>query len=192
MDCWAYISDPILERTLCGLDAGVASHCERVARHAVQLGALLGFDGHDLGVLGLAGRIHDIGKLHVPAAIVQKSGRLTPHEWALMQRHSETGQRIVLAQRDIPFREEVALLVRHHHEHWDGGGYPDGLRGDAIPISARILVVVDSYDALTSERPYHRPRTHAEAMAILLPERCTKHDPDLLDLFVQRVIGAVD
>ena len=185
MDSWSYLADPILEGAMAAHDLPGAEHCERVARLAVRLGRRLDLPAHDLAVLGLAGRLHDVGKIELPDALLRKQGPLDTEEWALMQTHSIIGERILLGQRDIPFHAEVARIVRHHHEHWDGGGYPDRLQGADIPLLARVLSIIDSYDALTSGRPYHAARAHSVAIGILQVERGIKHDPAILDLFVR-------
>ena len=185
VDYWSYLADPILDGAMAAHDLPGAEHCERVARLAVRLGRRLDLPAHDLAVLGLAGRLHDVGKIGLPDALLRKQGPLDAEEWTLMQTHSVIGERILLGQRDIPFHAEVARIVRHHHEHWDGSGYPDRLQGIDIPLLARILSIIDSYDALTSGRPYHAARTHPVAIGILEIERSIKHDPAILDLFVQ-------
>jgi HD-GYP domain-containing protein (c-di-GMP phosphodiesterase class II) len=185
VDYWSYLADPILEGAMAAHDLPGAEHCERVARFAVRLGRRLDLPAHDLAVLGLAGRLHDVGKIGLPDALLRKQGPLDAEEWTLMQTHSAIGERILLSQRDIPFHAEVARIVRHHHEHWDGSGYPDRLQGADIPLLARVLSVIDSYDALTSGRPYHAARAHSVAIGILQVERGIKHDPVILDLFVR-------
>ncbi|EQD64276.1 response regulator receiver modulated metal dependent phosphohydrolase, partial [mine drainage metagenome] len=97
--------------------------------------------------------MHDIGKMAIPDAILRKAEPLNATEWTVMQTHSVCGEEIILAHSALPFRKKIAAVVRHHHERWDGSGYPDGLRTEAIPLLSRILSVVDSYDAMTSPRP---------------------------------------
>ena len=181
---WTATVDPILARALSVRDASTAEHCDRVADLAVRLGCAVDLAEHDLAVLALSAHLHDIGKLHLPDAILRKAGPLDAREWAVMQSHSVRGETIIRANRDLPFRDEIAVVVRHHHEHWNGGGYPDGLRSEAIPLLSRILSVVDSYDAMTSLRPYHRVRTSAAALAQLDTERGAKHDPSIFDAFM--------
>lgn len=181
---WTAAIDPVLSRALKAHDASIAEHCDRVASLAVLLGKAVGLLQHDLAVLTLAAHLHDIGKMEIPDAILCKAGPLDATERAVMQTHSVRGEAIILAHCDLSFRKEIATVVRHHHEHWNGGGYPDGLRTGAIPLLSRILSVIDSYDAMTSPRPYHRIRTHAAVLSTLDAERGVKHDPSILDAFL--------
>ena len=127
-------------------------HIRRVQQYAVRLAQALGIhDEAQVRAIEAASLLHDLGKLAIPEHILNKPGRLTPTEFETMKRHADIGADI-LASVDFPY--PVVLIVRHHHEHWDGRGYPAGLKGDAIPIGARILSVVDCFDALTSDRPY--------------------------------------
>jgi len=168
-------------------DGHTAQHCDRVARLAIRLGEAINLERHDLLVVAMAARLHDIGKIELPDSILLKPGPLNDAEWAIMRTHSARGESFILNQRDIPFREEIARVVRHHHEHWDGSGYPDGLRGEAIPLLSRIVSVVDSHDAMISGRSYHSGGTHATAMAVLATERGVKHDPAVLDAYLMDV-----
>ena len=125
-----------------------------------------------------------MGKLGVPDHILNKPGPLTPDEYEQIKRHTVVGAEIV-SRIDYPY--PVVPIVRHHHENWDGSGYPDGLRGYDIPIGARILAVIDCYDALTSDRPYRRAMNHDDAMAIVLERRGTMYDPTVVDVFAALV-----
>ena len=130
-------------------------HVRRVQDRAVQLARAIGVDDEgELQAIKAASLLHDVGKLAIPEHILNKPGRLTPAEFEIMKRHAPIGADILSV---IGFPYPVAPIVRHHHENWDGSGYPDGLAGEAIPIGARIIAVVDCFDALTSDRPY-RPR----------------------------------
>lgn len=189
MDGWSSAIDLELCRSLDDWDQLTGAHCERVAHMAVQLGGLAGLRAHDLGVLALGARLHDLGKVGMPVSILQKEGPLDADQWAAMRAHSVRGETIVKEHHSLPCRLEVAAIVRHHHEHWDGTGYPDGLAGEAIPLLARIVSIVDSFDAMTSARPYHRARTPAEVIETLQSERGSKHDPVLLDLFLERIVA---
>jgi HD-GYP domain-containing protein (c-di-GMP phosphodiesterase class II) len=122
--------------------------------------------------------LHDIGKLAIPDAILRKTGRLTEQEWALMRRHPEEGVRILAS---IPFLGRALDVVRHHHERWDGGGYPDGLAGEEIPLWARIFAVVDAVDAITAERPYRQRRPYEEALDEIRSHAGTQFDPVVVD-----------
>ncbi len=190
MDSWTYAVDPELCRTLGEWDQLTGEHCERVAHLSVRLGDLAGLRAHDLGVLALGARLHDVGKVGMPESILQKAGPLDDSQWATMRSHSIRGEVLIKAQLGLPYRIEVAAIVRHHHERWDGKGYPDGLAGEAIPLSARIVSIVDSFDAMTSVRPYHRARSPMAAIETLRSEKGLKHDPFLLDLFLDRIAAA--
>jgi putative nucleotidyltransferase with HDIG domain len=113
----------------------------------------MSISGAELATLRRGALLHDIGKIGVPDNVLRKPTALSEGEWAVMKRHPEFGAQIISG---IPFLEDVARIVRHHHERWDGMGYPDGLRGDRIPLGARIFAVGDSFDAMTSDRPYRR------------------------------------
>jgi HD-GYP domain-containing protein (c-di-GMP phosphodiesterase class II) len=140
----------------------------------------LGLGPADVETVGLAAELHDVGKAAIPDAILAKPGPLDDEEWAFMRRHTIIGERIVAA---APSLARTAPLIRASHERVDGGGYPDGLRGSGIPLGARIIAVCDSYDAMTSDRPYRAGMPAAEALAEL--RRCagTQFDPAVVDAF---------
>lgn len=148
-------------------DPYTAGHCERLARYAVALGRALGVDEAMLKALRLGGYLHDLGKITVPDGLLLKPGRFEPEERLRMQAHPSVGADLV---RGLKTLEEVRPLIRHHHERWDGSGYPDGLKGEAIPWGARIMAVVDVYDALRTARPYKPAMPHGQAVTILLRE----------------------
>jgi putative nucleotidyltransferase with HDIG domain len=157
-------------------------HIRRVQKFALGLSAELGItDTRQLKAIEAAALLHDTGKLVVPEHILNKPGRLTSGEFEKMKRHASAGADILSS---ISFPYPVVPIVRHHHESWDGNGYPDGLKGTQIPIGARILAVVDCFDALTSDRPY-RPRLNdEEAIQIIVQRRGTTYDPLVVDTFV--------
>jgi putative nucleotidyltransferase with HDIG domain len=158
-------------------------HIRRVQQHAMRLAAAMNInDDAQLRAIEAAALLHDMGKLAVPEHILNKPGRLTSEEFEKMKRHAAVGADI-LSSIDFPY--PVVPIVRHHHENWDGSGYPNGLKGTAIPIGARILSVVDCFDALTSDRPYRRRLSAAEAVNILRERRGTMYDPDVVDRFVE-------
>lgn len=163
-------------------DAHTAKHCNRVGAIALAMATLLGFSEEQLLVIGVAAHMHDVGKINIPDAILRKPGALDAQEWAVMREHSVRGESIIRADESLAQRNEIALIVRHHHEHFDGSGYPDAIGSQDIPLAARLLSVVDSYDAMTEARTYHRVRSHQEAMAVLQSERGSKHDPAMVDL----------
>lgn len=132
-------------------DKYTQGHCQRLSTQAAALGQRLGLPPADLQALRRGGVLHDIGKIAVPDAILRKTGGLTEEEWTIMRLHPSSGEEICRPLRSMV---RVLPIIRHHHEHWDGGGYPDHLAGENIPLLARILQIVDAYDALITERPY--------------------------------------
>jgi len=171
-------------------DHHTALHGTRTAGIALEVGHYLDLDPRQLNHLRIAATLHDLGKIGIPDDILRKPGKLDDHEWDVMKTHSMRGVRILSARKNSlgeAADQEVIETVRHHHEHFDGCGYPDGVKGDNIPLLARILSLVDSYDAMTSARPYRVPLTHERAMMVLAEESGRRSDPRILDVF-QRVI----
>jgi putative two-component system response regulator len=159
-------------------DHYTSGHCERLAALSMTLGLALGLSKSQLLTLHRGGYLHDIGKIAVPDSILFKPGPLTPEEWAIMRGHPVKGEEICRQARTLL---PVLPIIRSHHERWDGTGYPDGLRGEQIPLLARILQTADVFDALTSARPYKPPLPPAEALRILNEEvRCGWRDPKLV------------
>ena len=148
-------------------DPYTEGHCQRLAKYATALGTRLGLDDDQLVALHRGGYLHDVGKVGIPDAVLLKAGRLSPAEYALMQQHTVIGHKMCSELRSL---DDVRPIVRHHHERPDGSGYPDQLKGEAIPLLARILSVVDVYDALTTERPYKPPMTPEHAFSSLRQE----------------------
>ncbi|MGQ9825709.1 MAG: PAS domain S-box protein, partial [Desulfotomaculales bacterium] len=171
-----------LARALEARDYITEGHAERLEKLVVRLAAAAGLPAHKTADLRLLAQFHDIGKVGVPDRILFKPGPLTPEEKKEMQRHCEIGHRIALSAPDLA---PVADLILKHHEWWNGGGYPLGLKGEEIPLECRILAIADAYDAMTSDRPYRRKMTHEEACAEL--KRCagTQFDPRLVDEFLK-------
>ena len=170
-------------------DGVTSSHIHRVQHYAMGLAnALGGLDGQTLKAIQAAALLHDTGKLAVPERILNKPGKLTAAEFETMKLHVDVGADI-LSSIDFPY--PVVPIVRAHHENWDGTGYPNGLKGLEIPIGARILSVVDCYDALVSDRPYRAAMSDDEALAIIRERRGTMYDPAVVDMFerVCRDIG---
>ena len=168
-------------------DEYTRGHSERVAALARRLALEAGLTMRQADVIAQSGLLHDLGKIGVPEHILRKSGPLTREEWAVMRRHPVTGSQIVAPLESFA---EGALIVRHHHEREDGSGYPDGLSGETIPLGARVVAVADVYDALTSERPYRRALTHAEALERLATEAGRTLDARLTRLFTDMVADA--
>lgn len=158
-------------------------HIRRVQRYAVGLASALGVtDPKQIQAIQAAALLHDMGKLAIPEYILNKPGRLTEAEFEKMKLHAGIGAEILSA---IEFPYPVVPIVRHHHENWDGRGYPDALRGTAIPLGARILAVVDCFDALTSDRPYRPRLSDADALQIVMARRGSMYDPLIVDTFIQ-------
>lgn len=174
-----------LGRTVEAKDPYTQGHCERLAAYSVALGLMLGLPPDDLTALDRGGALHDLGKIGIPDAILLKPAGLTKAEWAIMREHPIIGERICLPLRSL---KRVLPIIRHHHERWDGGGYPDGLAGEAIPLTARILQVVDIFDALTTERPYKPALSQATALAALREEVARGwRDPEVVEPFIDLV-----
>jgi diguanylate cyclase (GGDEF)-like protein/putative nucleotidyltransferase with HDIG domain len=170
-------------------ESGTAeNHIRRVEACAAALGEAAGMSPTDIEGLKIASLLHDIGKLAVPEHILTKPGRLTPGEFDYIRLHPTVGANII---RAVPFPYPVAPYIQSHHERWDGTGYPEGLEGEAIPLGARVLAVVDYYDAITAHRPYHRPMAVADAIATIKQEAGKALDPRLVELFID-IIGQTD
>ncbi len=143
-------------------DSYTVGHCERISRFSVIFGRELGLADDELRALNVAGSVHDIGKVAVPDAILLKPGRLLPAEQEIMREHTIVGERICMPLRSFHL---VSPIIRHHHEKQDGSGYPDGLRGEEVPVLARVMQLVDIFDALTTDRPYRLAMTLPDALA---------------------------
>jgi putative two-component system response regulator len=148
-------------------DPTTRGHCERLATHAAMVGYTLGLSREDVDALHRGGYLHDLGKIGIPDSVLLKAGRLTDAEFNLMKRHTEIGDTLCAPLQSL---RHVRPIIRSHHERLDGSGYPNGLRGDEIPVLAQIIGVVDVYDAITSERPYRSALDSAAATAFLLDE----------------------
>jgi putative nucleotidyltransferase with HDIG domain len=156
-------------------------HAQRVQIYAEGLAHIFGLSADEVEALRAGALLHDIGKLAVPDYILNKPGKLTPAEFERMKIHTTVGAEII---NTISFPYPVAPIVRHHHERWDGYGYPDRLRGEQIPLTARILALVDCYDSITDDRPYSQRLTREAAIAYLREHRGTQFDPQMVDLFL--------
>ncbi len=163
-------------------DSYTANHAERLAVMSTAIGRELGFTANELEELRFGATLHDVGKIGVPDAILQKNSTLTREEWQRMRRHPSIGEQILAP---VPRLSGAARIVRHHHERFDGTGYPDGLAGEQIPLGARILTVVDSYSAITDRRVYKRPRSHKIAIAELRRNAGTQFDPQIVEIFLR-------
>jgi putative two-component system response regulator len=162
-------------------DGNTEGHCHRMANYAMALGRALGLGEADLQALHRGGFLHDIGMLAIPDSVLRKSGPLDAEEFELVKSHTVVGESLCGTLRSL---ETVRPIVRHHHERFDGSGYPDGLRGDNIPLVAQIIGVVDVYDAITTHRPYQGPHTAEQAIDILRAQVARGwRRPDLVEVF---------
>jgi HD-GYP domain-containing protein (c-di-GMP phosphodiesterase class II) len=171
-------------------DPYTRGHSVRVSRYSVAIGRALGLDDRSISQLDLGGHLHDIGKIGVRESVLNKAGPLTDEEYAHIMTHPVVGWRLLEPLlRDAP----VALnVVRSHHERWDGRGVPDKLVGEAIPFEARIAAVADSFDAMTSDRPYRHGLTLEAARAEVVRCAGTQYDPEVVEAFVRAVdAGAI-
>ncbi len=171
-----------LTQTLTESDYETEEHVERTREMAIRLGKALNLTDGDLGKLALLAVLHDIGKIAIPHAILSKPGKLTDAEWEIMKTHTEKGYRITSASKEL---KPIGEYILHHHERWDGGGYPGGLAGEEIPLLSRIITVVDSHDVMVHDRPYHKAMSGEDAEAEL--RRCagSQFDPKLVEVFLE-------
>jgi putative two-component system response regulator len=164
-------------------DRYTGEHCQRLATYSVAIGLKLGLKREELLALHRGGYLHDIGKISIPDAILFKEALLTDDEWSVMRSHTLRGEEICRPMKSL---ELVLPIIRSHHERWDGSGYPDGLKGEEIPLLARILQVVDIYDALITARPYKPALSHEEAAALLQDEAARGwRDPQLIRVLAE-------
>jgi putative two-component system response regulator len=169
-----------LARAVEAKDAYTEQHTSRVGEYARALAAAAGLNPEEQGVLYRCGMVHDIGKIAISDLILLKPGKLTEAEFESMKRHSIIGEEIC---RSLRSAAQLCPAIRHHHEHWNGAGYPDRLKGTAIPLSARIVAIGDAFDAMTTDRPYRKAIPLEEARRILVEGRAVQWDPELVDLF---------
>ncbi len=175
-------SRDVLLRSLSERQPALHVHLRGTADLAIAVGRELGMHGEEVDDVAHAAELHDVGKIAIPDAILEKAGPLDEKEWAFMRRHTIIGERILMA---APSLRSVAKLVRSSHERWDGGGYPDALAGDEIPLGARVVAVCDAFDAMTTNRPYRNRVNEPAALGELLACAGTQFDPDVVDAFVR-------
>src|SRR5437762_4027258 len=168
-------------------DPNTQHHCGRMASLALTLGRCAGLPMDVLEAIGYGAVLHDVGKIGVPERVLLKPGPLDEEDWVHMRQHPGIGATIV---EPLQLGKLVAPIVRSHHERWDGGGYPDRLRGGAIPLGARIVAVVDAYDAITQERPYRRALSADEAREEIIAGAGTQFDPELAQTFIDSLDGS--
>ena len=178
-----------LVKTLEYYDQYTRGHSERVALWSAKLAKVMGVDSEGQRQIYFASLMHDIGKIFVPQAVLNKVSHLTEEEYLLIQSHSVKSAELI---NKVEGMENFASIVLHHHEKYDGSGYPDGLKGKAIPYFSRIISVADSYDAMTSNRPYRKLLSKEYAISELLRCKGTQFDPALIDPFIEKVIDKED
>jgi len=171
-----------LVKAIDGRDAYTAGHSKAVAEYSRDIARELGLSREEVARIHLCGLVHDIGKIGVRAEVLEKQAALDDGEWDEMRRHSAIGEAILL---EVPGYSDMAEVVRSHHERWDGRGYPDNLRGEAIPLLARVIAVADSYNAMTSDRPYRRAMTPAAAIEQLVLGKGTQYEAAPVDAFLR-------
>ena len=165
-------------------DVGLVHHCRWLAHHAGRVGVQVGLRGEELEAVAYGALLHDVGKIGVPEHLLRKEGPLSEEEWLVMRRHPEIGERIC---RPLRASRGFAPIIRHHHERFDGKGYPDRLRGEQIPLGARIVAVADAYEAMVHGRPYQPAQSHTLAADELLRLRGIQFDPDLVPIFLDEL-----
>ena len=163
-------------------DGDTGAHCDDVVHLCDAIADELGIYGHDRAELLAAAQLHDIGKLALPQDVLDKPGPLDDREWALIRKHTLTGEQII---RSVPELREVSRLVRHSHERWDGGGYPDGRAGEQIPRASRIVLCADAFHAIRSDRPYRGGRSAAAALEEVVRNKGSQFDPQVVDALVK-------
>jgi HD-GYP domain-containing protein (c-di-GMP phosphodiesterase class II) len=159
-------------------------HSERVLGFSEAIGMRCGLLDKKLGILKIAASFHDIGKIGIPDHILLKPEQFEDAEWEIMKQHPIFGAAIIAAT-ELEGSQQVAQIIRHHHEHYDGSGYPDGLSGENIPVCSRIIAIADAYDAMAETRSYQHSRKHHEVMKILIAETGEKFDPHLIHTFFE-------
>ena len=172
----------VLANAIEGRDHYTRGHVDRVTQYALWMAEALNWPEVEIRHLEFGARLHDIGKIIIPDEILNKSDKLTPEEWQLMRQHPMAGAKIL---EEITHLQNVRPLVLYHHERWDGQGYPEGLRGREIPLGARVLAIVDVFDALTTARPYHPARAPQEVLQFIQMNAGKAFDPDLVVVFCE-------
>jgi putative two-component system response regulator len=165
-------------------DLNLVHHCRWLAHHAARVGIQVGLRGEELEAVAYGALLHDVGKIGVPEHLLRKEGPLSDEEWKLMRRHPEIGENIC---RPLKASIAFAPIIRHHHERFDGKGYPDRLRGEQIPLGARIVSVADAYEAMVHGRPYQPAQSHSLAADELMRLRGQQFDPDLVPIFLDEL-----
>ncbi|MGJ5674041.1 MAG: response regulator [Nostochopsis sp.] len=172
-----------IARSIESRDPNTGDHCERLVKRGKAFGKYLNLSRNQIRDLMWGGYLHDIGKVGIPDSVLLKKGKLTPEEWEIMKQHVSIGEKICQPLRSM---QGVIPIIRHHHERWDGSGYPDGLKGEKIPYLAQVFQMIDIYDALTSERPYKLAFCPEEALAVMQEETAKGwRNPHLIQQFAE-------
>jgi HD-GYP domain-containing protein (c-di-GMP phosphodiesterase class II) len=182
-----WLSIEVIDTALEERDSYTRNHSRRLLTLAAKTGELCGLDVSDIKLLQMAGNMHDLGKIGIPDSVLLKPERLESDEWEIIKTHCAKGERII---KKVPHEsaKKVARIIRHHHEQFDGYGYPDALTGEEIPYCSRIISVCDSYDAMTTTRIYSLARSHQETLEIMFNEEGEKSDPYIFRRFLS-VVG---
>jgi putative two-component system response regulator len=167
-------------------DKDTGNHINRISRYSTLLAAKLGLLNNEIENIRYGAPMHDVGKIGIPDSIMLKNGMLTEHEFTIIKSHTTIGA-VILANSKSPVLQTAKTIALSHHEHWNGNGYPNGLCGDKIPLAARIVSLADTFDALTSKRPYKTPYPLEIACKIILRERNNQFDPVITDIFLQHI-----
>lgn len=172
--------------TLEARDSYTRGHTDRVTEYTLEIARRMDFSEQDLRTLRIAGQIHDIGKIGVPDATLNKPGRLTDEEYEIIKTHMTIGPKLV---EGLDFLKEATPIAFAHHERWDGKGYPHGLAGEDIPLGGRVMAVADAYDAMTSARPYRKGMPQEKAMQILREGAGSQWDAHIVEVFLKILDG---
>lgn len=172
----------VLANAIEARDSYTHAHMKRLSDYAFALAVELNWDQTQLEALEFGAILHDIGKIYIPEAVLCKNGKLSDDEWTEMRKHPEVGARMI---RDIPYLASAVPMVLYHHERWDGNGYPEGLGGEDIPVSARLLSVADAFDAMTSDRPYREALSADVAYQEIVDGSGKQFDPNMVDALMR-------
>ncbi len=175
----------MLANSIAAKDGYTGKHVERVARYSLDLAKKSGVPEEDWNTIEMGALLHDIGKIGVPESVLLKPAALTKEEYDVIKRHPDVGVEIC---QPLNFLKDVLKVIHYHHERYDGGGYPKGLKGEDIPLEARIVSIADAYDAMTSDRPYRKGMPKEKAVEILTEGRGTQWDAHLVDQFIEIII----
>ena len=189
MPDWAYLVVKTLLQALRERDPYTYGHCRRVSRNARLLAQAAGLSDEQQRVIEVSSVFHDIGKMGIPDSVLLKPGRLTEEEESLMREHPVKSADIISPLAAIPFFNACLPGIRHHHERFDGRGYPDGVMGDQIPLAARIILIADTFDAMTNDRPYRKAMTKRAAFKEIRKCAGKQFDPKVVDSFFKMTVG---